>query len=72
LEKDRYLNSEIEKRKYQMENEILTKERDQELVRYQKQLEHYNVVNELNLKNVHKKYEDEIEIKDRRYMLLLS
>ena len=66
------MNSEIEKRKYQMENEILTKERDQELVRYQKQLEHYNVVNELNLKNVHKKYEDEIEIKDRRYMLLLS
>lgn len=35
-------------------------------------MDHLNVVNELFVKTTTKKYEDEIEIKDRRYMLLLS
>lgn len=48
------------------------KEKDQELNRVQRQIEHQNVVNELNIKSLIKKFEDEIEIKDRRYMLLVS
>ena len=40
--------------------------------RVQRQIEHQNVVNELNIKSLIKKFEDEIEIKDRRYMLLVS
>lgn len=38
------MNCEIEKRKFQMENDLLQKEKDQEVHRAQKQLEHQNVV----------------------------
>ena len=51
------MNSEIDKRKYQMEYEISQKDKEMEINRLNRQLDHEKAVAELNLKNQIKKYE---------------
>lgn len=57
LEKEKFMNSEIDKRKYQMEYEISQKDKEMEINRLNRQLDHEKAVAELNLKNQIKKYE---------------
>ena len=65
------MNSEIEKRKIQMQLEIMEKDKDLEINRLLKLIDHDKYTTQFNSQNMMKKYEEEIELKDRRYRLLL-
>lgn len=66
------MNSEIEKRKIQMQLEIMEKDKDLEINRLLKLIDHDKYTTQFNSQNMMKKYEEEIELKDRRYRLLLE
>ena len=66
------MTNEIEKKKIQMEYEIMERDKTHEINRLMRQIEHRGAVAEQDLKITIKRLEEEIEVKDKRYMLLLE
>lgn len=55
-----------------MQFEILRKDKDLQINRLMRIMDHEKIVAEMNLKSEIKKYQEEIELKDHRYRLLLE
>ncbi len=72
LEKDRYFNLDIDYKKTKMEYELLEKDKNNEINRLMKQLDLSggNRTRDMGLKL--KRYEDDIEVKDKRYHVLMA
>lgn len=72
LEKDRFLNLEIDYKKTKMEYELLEKDKNNEINRLMRQVDYSGVNRTRDLEMKVKRYEDDIEIKDKRYNVLLT